>query len=744
MRLPALLVIIAATLGAVEAPLTIALPAQSDLTKLADLVAQFAGVSVQYNPQKVTGTVRLAVRGELTAPELWEVFNQVLVGQNLTTVITGEPRVYQIVPINEASGLSGLVDSPALKAMAFTPGYIVVVHELAHLAPEAAVKAIAALFGSQASQARTLGQDARRIVLAAPTSKVREALAVLQTLDRPGVEPAVRMFRPERATPQSLQLSATAAWNASARINGQNRPGEVQIAPDGVQLLLIASTEDADELEQLVRDLDRTEPVETKSYRPRSFGVDEVGNLLTQVLRGGRGDAAGQQPDVVRDKLTGSLIVKASAAQHQRVEELLRMLDDAPAASRRQVRTFTVKNRQADELALVLTGLISSGVVDAGGVDQSGARTAPAPTTTGAPTSQQPGTPPANALPNTPLPPAAPAAPVPAQAVTAVAGVVQDGAVVITADALTNRLIVLGEPRALDQVATLVAQLDKRQPQVDIEVILVALSQTQDRDLGVELAGQITEGSLSYAAASLFDLSGAAAGAPIDRQLPLTGAGSLTGFGGVVLRPGDFAVVLRALEGVTKGKSLIRSHVVVNNNAKATIDGVVQEPLTSINSSSTVSTTSVTGTTDAGTQIAITPTISLADYLTVAYTISQSAFLGESTVSNGTVVPPTKRADSVASVATIPDGHVIAVGGLSNRTVDSSESRVPWLGSIPILGHLFKRERTSKAESRFYVFIRAGILRNESFADLRHLSSARSASAEIEDGWPTLEPALVE
>ncbi|MBA3686671.1 MAG: hypothetical protein H0W72_15725 [Planctomycetes bacterium] len=71
----------------------------------------------------------------------------------------------------------------------------------------------------------------------------------------------------------------------------------------------------------------------------------------------------------------------------------------------------------------------------------------------------------------------------------------EDNPVIITTDIVTNRLICLGDPRALDQVESLLAQLDKRQPQVDLEIILVTLSATQNRGLGIELVGQMTGNS---------------------------------------------------------------------------------------------------------------------------------------------------------------------------------------------------------------------------------------------------------
>jgi type II secretory pathway component GspD/PulD (secretin) len=211
------------------------------------------------------------------------------------------------------------------------------------------------------------------------------------------------------------------------------------------------------------------------------------------------------------------------------------------------------------------------------------------------------------------------------------------------------------------------------------------------------------------------------------------------------MHPGDYAAVVHALDTINNGRSVIKSTVVVSNNAKAEINGVVQEPLVATNSTNTVATTSISGTDDAGTQITITPQISAADYVTLTYAITQSAFNGAPTQTNtGTPIPPEKTANTVSSVATIPDGFVIALGGLVTRTTGRSETRIPLLGSIPFLGALFRSTSDTDSDSRFYVFIHASVLRHAAFADLRHSSDVSADEAELHDkSWPQLTPRFI-
>src|SRR5690606_28612935 len=112
---------------------------------------------------------------------------------------------------------------------------------------------------------------------------------------------------------------------------------------------------------------------------------------------------------------------------------------------------------------------------------------------------------------------------------------------------------------------------------------------------------------------------------PIGRSV-----GDATGFSGVILDPGEFSVVVRALETVNEGRSVSRPRLLVDNNQRATFDSVVQQPVVSVNAGDTVSTTSQAGFEPAGTQITVTPRIANGDHLVLEYAVVQSAFVGES------------------------------------------------------------------------------------------------------------------
>jgi len=697
--------------GADEVRVTI--PNSLDLTQAAILVSETTGIRIQYDAARMGGSLNVTDGTNLTPEEVWSVFNRSLTMAGLATIMTDDPGFMQVVALNDAGGLSKNIPFAELEALRFPPSVCATTITTKYVPADQIQKATSA--NGQVTnglQIRVLGGE---LIQASGTlAALRQIRETVTLLDVPENVPVVRFILPERSNPGSLAASALQGWNSVNRMRGSERLADIQVAPDGRRLVVMAPENTIDALTAFVQDLDRSEPNEQRTYRPQFFALDDVARLLEQLVN--PSDGAGGRISIVSDRLTGSLVIAATTAQHARIASVLAGLDQSPADSRRQSRSFQVRHRNATEVARTLSSLLDAGVTSSGSSGSSNSTTADTstPFKPTNPSTSPTGLSPVNQGDNGINAPTNNGSATPASSTSRT----KDGGLIIAADDVTNRLICLGEPRLLDEVARLLVDLDQRQPQVQLEIILVSLSDTKNRELGIELIGRISRNEISATVTSLFGLSAIPANNPTAPTV-----GSPAGMTGVLINPGDYAGVVRALETLSIGNSLIRSTVVVNQNAKAEVQGVVQEPITAINSSQQVATTSFAGTSDAGTQLSLQPQISPGDYITLTYAITQSSFLGTTTVTNdGAVIPPTRRADSVSSIATIPDGFVIALGGLSNRSDKNGESRIPFLGTIPILGHLFKQQSKGRSDSRFYVFIKANILRHQNFTDLRLLS----------------------
>jgi type IV pilus assembly protein PilQ len=180
--------------------------------------------------------------------------------------------------------------------------------------------------------------------------------------------------------------------------------------------------------------------------------------------------------------------------------------------------------------------------------------------------------------------------------------------------------------------------------------------------------------------------------------------------------------------------------VLVGNNQQGTFTSVLQQPFATVNTGTATSTTTFGGTLDAGTIATVRPQIAAGDHLLLDYSVQLSSFVGASA---GQGLPPPKQTNSVQSNVSIPDGYTVVVGGLELVTEADAQSRVPLIGGIPILGELFKNRTRNSSRDRFFVFIRANILRHNGYEDLKHLSAVDAGAADVDDPWPVSTPRVI-
>ncbi len=696
------------------------LAGQLELARLVDIASQRLKLNVEYDASALKGVVTLRLDAGIGDDELWLLVNRVLAARGFTTVRMPGERAYSVVKLADAASLATVAserapgDEPA-------PGFMVTAVRVQHRHAKDLVEPLSKVLSKPSGSVAVLG-DGGLLLLADVSSRVEQALAILKLLDAPGARTVVEQVPVRNIS--AVQMAALVAQVAAKReaVSGEKVPGEVVAAPDGTSVLLVMQETHRSYWRSLFDELDRRERVESVTYTPRHFAAREVARLAEQTVK----DFADDRWKLVIDDLTGSLVVTATPTQHEAFRALIERLDAAPVSARRPARSFVIKNRSVSEVKAILEQLIQAGAVNAGAESLPGATPAPATDRTAA---------------VIPLPPPPAASAVgargsqqaSAQMRRPVPGGETDTPLSLTVDEGTNTLIAVGEPRLLSQIESLLPTIDVRQPQVMLEVLMVTLTQGQTLDLGVELEKLRINDDLFIRLSSLFGLG--TRGESGDRT-----AGDAAGFTGVVLSPGDFSVVVRALQTLNDGRSVSMPKLLVGNNQQASLDSVVEQPYASVNASTTVSTTSFGGTQDAGTVVTIKPQIAEGDHLVLQYSVSLSSFLG---AASSPTLPPARQQNRVQSVATIPDGFTVVVGGIELENKSKGVSQVPLLGDIPILGEVFKNRNNTDSRSRFFVFIRANVLRGRGFDDLKYLSARDAEAAAIDDGWPDVEPRII-
>jgi type II secretory pathway component GspD/PulD (secretin) len=723
---------------------------QVDLARLLDLCASRLHLNLEYDPATVKGAITFRFPTAIPDADLWTLTNRLLAAHGFTTVQMAGEKTLSVVKLAEAAGVARIEDGdPA----ASTAGFVRVVRH-AQNRPSKELLAPLQLVLSKPGGSATQAEGADLLVVADLKPQLLKALEVLALIDVPKSFAVVQEVEAKHLKATELTTLVDRVLTTQSGVDAGGSIGKLIAAPDERRILVIAPQAQVARILDLIERFDQKEAQTTVTYAPKSFGVKDVSRLVDQVLSGEVKSKGAPPYQIVEDDLTGTLLLTATASQHAKVAELLLRLDSTATATRRPIRAFKLKNRSVADVLALLQTLIAAGALEAkeeaappGPGERPASQVSPPETTPPSSPAQT------NPSPNNPAPPSNPKPPgsenrgdagaggsgrVGAQGGTSGKGRTSDAenehGVSLSADAGTNSLIAVGDIHVLDQIEKLLQTLDVRQPQVMLEALVLALTDSQARELGVEMQKLVTSGSVQGRLSSLFGLG---APDPGTGGLPLA---SGTGFTGVVLNPGSFSALVHALETLNHGRTLTIPRVLVNNNQQGRLDSVLQTPFQSTNASTTVATTSFGGTQDAGTTITVKPQISEGDHLLLDYDVSVSAFVGEATSPS---LPPPRQQNKIQSSVTIPDGYTIVVGGLQIDSQTNGSSQLPWLADIPLLGWLFRSTTENTTHSKLFVFLRADVMRGESFEFLKYLSDDARREGEIADDGPTVEPRMV-
>ena len=143
---------------------------------------------------------------------------------------------------------------------------------------------------------------------------------------------------------------------------------------------------------------------------------------------------------------------------------------------------------------------------------------------------------------------------------------------------------------------------------------------------------------------------------------------------------------------------------------------------------------------DANTTLTIEPQVNSEDNLTLKLTLEISSFSGQPAPN----LPPPSNSRRYEGEVTVPNNRYVVFGGLDQDSETFTEAKVPFLGDIPILGHLFKNWSRSKFKRKVYIFIRPTIFSEPNFnSEMRvgaHLREHIHIAAERDDWLPPVVP----
>jgi type IV pilus assembly protein PilQ len=276
-----------------------------------------------------------------------------------------------------------------------------------------------------------------------------------------------------------------------------------------------------------------------------------------------------------------------------------------------------------------------------------------------------------------------------------------------------NAVLVTGTMDLINQIKDFIEQVDIPTPQIMLEAIVVEFQRNDGSDWGIDAYEGKKSDSLSVS--YIPGLSLPFSGKWFNKTLPKTSDGKKfdLGFGSIGILPDDFLLRIHALETRKKAKVMAQPRIATLNGNKASINvgttsyfklqgGTIENPLVRFQEIKS------------GIKLDITPWISQSGQVTVEL----SPEISNSAGSNSEGYPDVSTR-SVNTTIQLNDGETIILGGLIQASSSTSTDRVPILGSIPILGKLFRSETTQKGSSELVIYLTPHILTRSDAVNLK-------------------------
>ena len=432
-------------------------------------------------------------------------------------------------------------------------------------------------------------------------------------------------------------------------------------------------------IRQVIESIDLSAIEKTDIISLEYASAEEIVSMLQQLQKTetAKGQSDAKKLTLVADKRTNSILVAGDELERQRLKSLITHLD-TPLAQSGNVKVIYLKYADATELSVVLSKVAQNMERMSENNDKT--------------------------------------------------RLVGKGEATIEADDGTNSLIVTAEADTMQSLLAVVAKLDIRRAQVQVEVIIVEMTDNDGRDLGVEWL--FINDSGGYGASNNSGLGSTIAGAAFETNnngssVDARGgiAEAIGGAAGQVLGIGrldddlSFNVVVNALQQNSKANILSTPSLLTLDNEEASF--VVGQSIPFVTGSYTATGSSSSNPDNpfqtverenVGITLRVTPQINEGDSLILAISQEVSNVIGTSTILNSNPITSERK---IETTILADNGQTIVLGGLIEDNITESIQKVPILGDIPFLGRLFRSTSTSVGKKNLLIFLRPTIVRDK-------------------------------
>lgn len=679
------------------------LPENVSLKVLADFVGQKLDLNIVYDQQINGRTVTIKAPNALPASSLRQLLESML---QINGMVLIETDVKGMLRITQSAQLAEVAVGPLNEGDPVPEGgaaqVISRIFKLKHVAPERLNEVVGPFITT--SKGATLIELASydMVIITDFASNMERVVRLVSLADQPGRVVSTSFIDVEHLAVKDLTDQLKAMLEAKDKVRGQSDQLELVANTRTNQLFVVSVPDELSEIEQMVASLDVSLGLVTEVYRLLVVTPEHIDEVAREIIGE---EKASRLYKSVADEDTNLLAVTTTSEIHKQLQALIQEMDKPVPETSSPIRFYKLQNASALDVADTLNGIAGEGGL--GSVTFEGFDAPSSDVADPGPTDRQGGSSSSGQLPNAR----------------------------VLADVATNTIIVIAPPGLQPIYENLINRLDSRRPQVRIEATIVALDTTDDFSLGVEFSRTSSADGGTLLNFSQFGLS------TVDES---TGALTLNpglGFNGALLSADVAEIVIQALQSDVRSRVLTRPSVLVNDNAEGELESIETEPFESVNANAQVATTSFGGELEAGTLIKVKPSISDGDFLKLDYSIQISNFVGDrTTTSTGGTLPPARSENTLTSSVTIPDGHTIIVGGLT-RDIDSETiRRIPVLGQIPIIEYAFSKRDISSRQVTLFLFLRAYVLRDDKFEDLKVLSGSAAGRAQLPSSFPVSLP----
>jgi len=729
------------------------LPEKLNIVDLLRLIGEYLHLDYMYDPGKVKGDVTLKLRGPIKVKELYPLLESVLKFRGF--VMTRKGNLVTIVPAGEALN----IDPALLKVDAgrIQYGDVIVtrIFNLKYIDTTSAKNLLTAMkLGAHISEIADTGT----LIVTAYAYRMARIEELLDMIDIPGkpkqfrfrqlkytmaasLAPKVKKLAEELGT-VSISIAAQQAPAPARGRRGRKRPTRkppakpTPVAKPTVYLdtdertnriLMIGLEEQLAVVDELISalDVEQQDLRILRLYDIQYVGAEEVAEKLgelgitsrgrtgrTRAARRGKAEKKTatpritgaeepivEEPQVVIIEATNSLLVNATAEQHNQIATIISYVDSETLEQAIPYEFYSLENQSPEEVADVLNKLIQETIEDKTGKIE---RT-----------------------------------------------IKREEEIVIVPDENTFSLIVYASRKNQKWIRSLIEKLDRRRPQVLIDVTLVEVKRTDLFDLDLQLATKFpklqTGGAMKVVEQIITPFVG---GTGEVFSSPVTGTAE--GF----YSDAHIQALITAMQTKSYGRVLAKPKILVNDGESGTIR-TTDTTNVAIDKVIIPEEGAATTTTDfrayqAGITLTITPNISEGNLLLLQVSLERSDF-GERAAGS----PPDTTASNIDTVVTVPNNRTIILGGLLKLNQSKGGTKVPLIGDIPIIGGLFRSTENSARDSKLYVFVKANILRpDETLVGLPELEKIsernRAAFEKFEDefqkyeDWPGIKPEPVD